>query len=229
MINTHGLDVDKTLVKHLMNIGIIGSAGKKGAIRKVKPDNYQAMINNAMNDVKRLSLQNLQSVTLISGGAPLSDHIAVELFLKDIVLGLTLHFPCKWDEKKCKFYDTGTTNYATNPGGLLNQLHREFSQQLKKNSLQEIQLAIDKGAKVVVGTTFWDRNLKIANESHALIAFTFEDDMTPGTKHTWNACKIDSRWKVHHLISLRVSLSGEKIAGPPSRSGSVGNLRHTIN
>lgn len=209
-----------------MNIGIIGSCGKYGAIYKVKPDNYQAMINNAMNDVKRLSMHNPQRVTLISGGASLSDHIAVELYLKDFVGGLVLHLPCKWDETNCKFYDSGNVDWRDNPGGVTNELHAKFSQQLKKNSLHEIQLAIDKGAKVVVGSNFKDRNLKIAKESHALIAFTFDTEMTPGTKFTWNACKVDAQLKVHHLISLRAS--GEKISGPPSRSGSVGNLRHTI-
>ena len=193
-----------------MKIGIIGSCGKNGAMRKVRTENYLNMINSAREDVKRLSFQNPKTVTLVSGGAALSDHIAVELFLNDVVKGLVLHLPCKWDETKCKFIDNGEDNWKTNPGRISNNLHEKFSKRLNKNSLNEIQMAIDKGATVVIAKSFWDRNLKIAKESDALIAFTFEKEMTPGTKHTWDACKIDSQVKVHHLISSM-------------------NLRHTIN
>lgn len=189
-----------------MKVGIIGSCGKNNEMKKVNNTNYQNMIRSAEDDIKRLSFQNPKYVTLVSGGAALSDHIAIELYLKDCVGGLALHLPCKWDETKCKFVDSGSNDWRTNPGRMTNNLHIKFSQRLNKNSLHDIQLAIDKGAKLIIGKNFQSRNLKIANESNALIAFTFDKEMTPGTKYTWTVCKLDPQVKIHHLISCKTSL-----------------------
>ena len=65
-----------------MKIGIIGSCGKKGMIRKVQLQNYNDMLQKALLDISKLSFNNSAAVTLISGGAALSDHVAVDLFLK---------------------------------------------------------------------------------------------------------------------------------------------------
>ena len=172
-------------------------------MRKVRLQNYNDMLQKATADIDRLSFGNSKSVTLISGGAALSDHVAIDLFLKGLVKNLILHLPCKWDEKRCCHYDNGDDDWKTNPGKLSNSLHEQFSKQLQKNSLNEIQLAIDKGATVIIGKGYFDRNLKIAKESQGLIAFTFDTEMTPGTKHTWDHCKIDSQVKCHHLIGAK--------------------------
>lgn len=190
-----------------MKIGIIGSCGKNGTIQKrINSHNYESMINKAKDNIKRLtSSQNnahdANQVTLISGGASLSDHIAVELFNEDFVGGLILHFPCTWDEINCKFEDNGCSDWRKNNGKLTNDLHEQFSTRLRKNSLSEIQMAMDKGAQVFVGKNYWDRNMNIAKECDALIAFTFDKTMTPGTKYTWNACKVEPQLKIHNLIA----------------------------
>ncbi|MCK4883680.1 MAG: hypothetical protein KAS30_02300 [Candidatus Diapherotrites archaeon] len=158
------------------------------------------MIRKSKNAINNLSFNNPQIVKLVSGGAALSDHIAVELFLSGFVKKLTLYFPCKWNEKKCEFMDKGPDNWRTNPGKLANSLHHEFGKRLKKNSLYEIQMAIDKGADIVIGKGFYARNLQIAATSKGLIAFTFDKKMTPGTSHTWKACKIDEQLKKHYII-----------------------------
>lgn len=189
-----------------MKIGIIGSSGKLGEIRKVHLQTYNNMLNVALADIKYFESINLikhspKSTILISGGAALSDHIAVDLFLKGEVNRLMLYLPCKWDEKKCQFIDLGEDDWIKNPGKLANQRHRSFSKQLHRNTLHDIQMAIDKGATVIIGEGFHKRNLELAKDAQALIAFTFTSEMSSGTKFTWNASKLDSQLKRHHLIN----------------------------
>jgi hypothetical protein len=175
-----------------IRIGIIGSCGKYG--KKSNPQSYRRMINLASHSIK-YHIDGGQQVTLVSGGASLSDHVAIDLYLEGFVDSLVLYFPCEWNETKCKFIENDN---SSDPGTFANSLHIKFGKEVQKNSLKDIQLAIDKGATVHIGNGFLSRNLQIATSVDKLIAFTFEERMTPGTKHTWSHCRIED--KVHILI-----------------------------
>jgi pyoverdine/dityrosine biosynthesis protein Dit1 len=176
------------------NIGIIGSCGKNG--KKSNPQSYQRMINLATNSVKHYKDKGF-NVILVSGGSALSDHVAVDLYLEGFVDSLILYLPCEWNESKCQFVEN-SNDPKEDPGKFLNFLHKKFGDEVHKNSLKEIQLAIDKGAKIYTGCGFLSRNIQIANTVDTLIAFTFDTVMTPGTHHTWTHCNIDD--KIHILI-----------------------------
>lgn len=130
------------------------------------------------------------------------DHIAVKLYLSGCFGGLTLHYPCSWDNKKIQFHDTGTSSWKTNPGRSANRYHHQFTKKLSTSStsstssLLELQEAHRRGAIVHTHNGFYDRNKVVANVQY-LIAFTWAvstQTITGGTKHTWN---MSSSTKVH--------------------------------
>jgi len=177
-----------------MKIAVVGSTPKKG--KTIHLNGYQKMTRLVMYNINKIAVDHKiddvkTGVTLVSGGAALSDHIAVDLFLEGSVRDLVLYLPCPWNEKQCEFVH----NEA---GRLANALHKTFSSQIGRNSLRDIQLAIDKGCTVVVGQGFHSRNTLLANNADAMIAFTFDKTMTPGTKHVWGECKSDT--KIHLII-----------------------------
>lgn len=181
-----------------MKIGIVGSSGNNG--KKINFSMYHRMTRLALYNIKKLS--NEQPVTLVSGGAALSDHIAVDLYLEGLVNHLILYFPCDWNEKKCQFSEVTTKTSRGDVAKLANRLHSSFSLHVgNKNSLKDIQMAIDKGAQVIVGDGFLGRNAILAQNVDAMIAFTFDKKMTPGTQYVWNECKLESESKIHLLIN----------------------------
>lgn len=177
-----------------MKIGIIGPSGRNGKISKITKTKYQKMIDNASKKIQELKdATNADEITLVSGGAALSDHIAVELYLKGAANNLILHLPCGWSEKHCNFINDqksindffgGERKLSTSDKA--NNLHKLFSSHLQKKSLEEIQLAIEKGAQIFVWKGFYARNAKIAKESDILLAFSFGDSVEGGTKNTWD-------------------------------------------
>jgi hypothetical protein len=183
-----------TTITSNFRIGIIGSCGKDG--KKINLIGYRRMINLTSNLIKQHQQTNDQNVVLVSGGAALSDHIAIDLFLDGFVNSLILYLPCEWNESQCKFMENSKNE--SDPGSIANLLHVKFGNEVQKNTLRDIQMAIDKGAEVHIGNGFLSRNLQIANSVDKLIAFTFDKKMTPGTKHTWSHCRIED--KVHLLI-----------------------------
>jgi len=181
-----------------MKIGIVGSSGKNGG--KINFSMYHKMQRLAMHNISTLAKG--ADVTLVSGGAALADHIAIDLFLEGKVSKLILYFPCQWNEKKCEFSAVSSKTNKGEVGHFANKLHKNFSAQVgNKNSLKDIQDAIDKGAQVIIGNGFYGRNTLLAQNVNAMIAFTFEKKMTPGTQHVWNQCAIDPSQKVHLLIN----------------------------
>ena len=172
-----------------MKIAIIGSAGRTGT---VSAEEYQKLLTfiktKVPNDAK-----------LVSGGATLIDHLAVDLFLIDHVQKLKIYAPCRWDDNS--FIDTGERDWRTNPGGLANYYHRKFSKSTGKNSLNEINQAIEKGAVFNCKyNSFHARNTQIA-KADKLIALTFGNGDEPddgGTLDTWKKSKSE---KTHYPIA----------------------------
>lgn len=149
-------------------IAIIGTAGRVADGRKLTSEIYKQMLSIADNLV-----QESNPSIVISGGAAWSDHLAVSLFLNGRLSKLRLYLPCKFDKDNKQFEDDGSVDYKTNPGGTSNYYHKLFSEKIGKGSLDEIALAIDTGADVIVGNGMFDRNARLAKEATHIIAFTY--------------------------------------------------------
>lgn len=169
-----------------MKLAIIGTAGRGDDAVKLANSSYYRM----MKIIAETLVTVLDVKGLVSGGAAFSDHIAVQLFLERRVSQLTLHLPAGWlghgfKETSSKF-DTGRTS---------NWYHAKFSEVIGVNTLQEIQLAIERGATVKTGAGgFKERNTDIAKEADSLLAFTFGSGAVlkeGGTKDTWNKFATD--------------------------------------
>jgi hypothetical protein len=187
-----------------LRCSIIGTSGRLGLMQKLDAIVYDRMISKCKTKLTEFveSEKDFDSVILVSGGAALSDHVAVELFLQDFPLcsGLILYLPCEWDFEKQQFRDTGVFNWKTNPGGTLNYYHRQFSQRFFKNSLLEIDMALKKGARYeVFSGGFFSRNNQVSVCDY-MIAFGTSDASEPksgGTKYTWG--KADSKTRKFYV------------------------------
>lgn len=168
----------------MTTVSIIGTAGRGDYGKMMTSALYTKMIEKSK---AILDEWKIGQISLVSGGAAWSDHVAVQLFLEGYVKKLTLHLPCEF--KDGKYFETWD-NWQ-NPGKSANTYHTRFSDKLKRNTLEEIQKAIDLGATVVVHKGFYARNSKVALSSY-LIAFSWSEGNTPtdgGTLDTWNKSK----------------------------------------
>ena len=173
----------------MSNIGIIGTAGRNGDGQRLNKKVYNKVIENIKDFISEKKI-NVDDLTLVSGGSSWMDHTAVTLFLSNAYpnMKLTLHVPCEYDSINKEFADTKKVDWITNPGGTLNYYHRLFS----KTSLNEIDLAIKKGAKIVISKGMMSRNKSVSDDVKFLLAFTFGDGDVPkdgGTKKTWDYAK----------------------------------------
>lgn len=172
-----------------MRIGVIGTCGRdKTKESYMTKELYLKMALTLLSKIK-----NYDNVTLVSGGAAWSDHLAVTLYLGGYVKNLELHLPCTFEDE---FYDNGDRDWKTNPGYVSNMYHQKFSKKLGINSLLEIKTAIEKGAIVKVGKGFHDRNNGITNVD-IMYAFTWGKDFPEegGTKYTWDRTSSEK----HHI------------------------------
>jgi hypothetical protein len=142
----------------------------------------------------------LADVQLVSGGAAWGDHVAVALFLKGLVAGLTLYLPCEWVTGSNPSHLTKgkSRSWKTNPGLLANERHMSFSDAIGRDTLKEIEAARLKGARIITDYRgFHRRNYAVAQAAARLIAFTWGVGYAPssrGTLDTWNKARCE---KVH--------------------------------
>jgi hypothetical protein len=174
-----------------MKLGIIGTAGRKEDSEKLKSGHWILM--NSVAETLALSL-NVKG--FVSGGAAWADHTAVSLYLKydSGQFSLSLHLPAKLTTngfvERADKYDTGRTS---------NYYHKLFSKKLEIDSIDELNCAINSGAKTTIGTDFKARNTLVANESDILLAFTFgegaelKDGGTKDTMDKFLATRIKER------------------------------------
>jgi predicted Rossmann fold nucleotide-binding protein DprA/Smf involved in DNA uptake len=189
-------------------VGIIGTAGRKEAASRMTAELFSAMVLRAEHTIQHVwKLPSFADVVLVSGGAAWSDHVAVALFLKHYgtptaFAGLSLFLPCPFADN-CAL-DSGSADWRSNPGRLMNQLHRECSRILGYDTLQQIADAHALGAELDVrGKGFHARNKLVAARADHLLAFTWAaaSAVVPadgGTLHTWNLA--DAKQRLH--ISL---------------------------
>jgi hypothetical protein len=163
-----------------MALAIVGTAGRLSRF-DYGPDEYKSMIANAQK-----TYQTLGKPPIISGGASLSDHMAVHIFLMapfSWEVNLTLYLPAKWDHEKCQYEETSE-------GKSSNRYHRRFSKMVGINSLRELDHVIQcKGVTTIVKPGFKNRNTLIAEKCAYMLAFTHYSltiPDTPGTLDTWN-------------------------------------------
>lgn len=186
------------------HVAIIGTAGRMNDKRNkdLTTAHFEWMVDSALKTLVSFGLDPSET-HLISGGAAWADHVAVELFLRKKVAGLTLYAPCAFAE--ASFVDTGSADWRTNPGKTSNYYHRLFSEKIGRNSLTEIATACARGAVLdTSGTGFHSRNSAIAARATHMIAFTWSEEGKPtdgGTLDTWKKCALAGEFKVH--VSLK--------------------------
>jgi len=114
---------------------------------------------------------------VVSGGAAWSDHVAVNLFQRGIIKNLTLHLPAPWDSKQQQFLNNQASGWILNPGETSNYYHRQFSQTMGFNSLQQLEQARSMGAEMIHfprrADPMQERNQRVANQATQVLAMTF--------------------------------------------------------
>ncbi len=172
----------------MTTVSVIGTAGGKESGNMSTSALYTAMIRRAESIITEEFKLDPGNVTLVSGGAAFSDHVAVELYNKSPRGWKDLHiyFPCPWLPDRMCHLDTGSYDWWTNPGKLANTLHAQFAYILGRHTQVDFVTAQSTGAKFFYGQGFHARNAYVA-ASQYLIAFTFGanmDEYKGGTAHT---------------------------------------------
>ncbi len=154
-------------------LAIIGTAGRQDDAAKLAELGacfYQAMLSKVVE-----ASDDWKVMHGVSGGAAYADHLAVSAYLDGRLTSLTLYVPAEFTMKGF----TPNPQVQFNPGATLNRYHQAFSRVVGFDSIAQLQMAIDKGAKIVVQPGFKNRNLLVARDATHLIAFTFGDDAPP--------------------------------------------------
>ncbi|RUP48371.1 hypothetical protein BC936DRAFT_144662 [Jimgerdemannia flammicorona] len=179
-------------------VAIVGTAGGGADGPKMTKSIFDAMLAKAESLIERQLKLEWEQVTLISGGAAWSDHVAVQLFLLHDC-HLTLFIPCDWDHKTRQFVDNGEPNWRVNPGRCANRYHVMFKLATGYEPLNDIQAAVYIGATIDASHHgFHARNNAIAQNSDVLIAFSWGTGNSPadgGTSFTWKQCR--AQRKIH--------------------------------
>lgn len=140
------------------------------------------------------------------------------MYLENKVPALTLHIPAAWNSKdnEGRFEDNGKTSQS-NPGKVANKLHKTFSEQIKEETLVQIETCRHLGAKLEVHDGFKKRNDSVA-KSQYLIAFSWGNGEAPskgGTLDTWNKCEGK---KLHIPLSSLEKLTNPNTCQDPCSS-----------
>ena len=174
-----------------MRIAIIGSSTWSNGTMNT----FMTMCTKALAYLIPILDEN-KHVTLVSGGAAWSDHVAVTIFLtlmeKYPKLSIHIYLPCSWVDSK--HYDNGSSDWKTNPGWLANKRHSQFSSQIGSNSLAELnelyKLSIASNTAVAIEEMngFYQRNDQIAI-CDMLLCITNNDQVKGGSLYTYNRCR----------------------------------------
>ncbi|KAM9975352.1 hypothetical protein ACTFIW_010380 [Dictyostelium discoideum] len=187
-----------------VTIGVIGTTGRDKS-RPLNSKHFDYLCDTFQQYLHNLETQQkieLNNITLISGGAAWSDHVAVDYFLKNpTTCKLMIHLPClivgyKVDENITQYrFDVEHPNGVTTNG-----YHSNFSKQIGRDTILDIIKAKELGA-ILDNSEFGfkNRNTSIAKQSDFLVAFTGAVGPAPlggGTLDTWKKSK--SLYK-HHI------------------------------
>jgi len=213
IVNSQNISDQKENVKNKsVIISIIGSSGNKIPLTK---DTF----SKARDELEKCFLTcgyPLENIILKSGGSSGIDHLAVILFLEGITIskfsgnlketevkkfkGLVLNFPCGFDVQKEGFYSLN--RYDTKAATLLKELHTNFSKEIGRNTIADIDTCIKtQNCFYDSSMGFFRRNDKVAI-ADIIIAMTFATGDKPtdgGTLYTWK--------KAVSVSKLHISLS----------------------
>lgn len=176
------LTVHVCLKQTMQRVAIIGTSGRDGAASKRLTSELFDRMVAACHERIIEQHPDVAQVCLVSGGAAWADHVAVELFLTKGYGVLELCLPCGWDGEHHEFTNLPTTQCASTA----NSLHRAFSRVLKRNTLQDISRAQERGAILTFHNGFLARNNLVARTPW-VIALTFgkKQPDSSGTTYTW--------------------------------------------
>lgn len=146
------------------------------------------------------------NVILVSGGAAWADHVAVELFLNRGYSNLILYTPCHFSDGRHDETKGGWNRQSA--AKIANERHAAFSAAIGRDTLGDIELARQKGARIMDSSDgFYARNKAIAL-SHFMIALTWSlsgAPETPGTLYTWSKAAPYTK-KQHISLGLDVCI-----------------------
>lgn len=145
-------------------LSIIGTAGRRDDAARINRALYDKMYAETVRAIREWDIEEV-----VSGGAAVSDHLAVRAFLDGAVARLTLFLPAHFDRGRF----TPNPHVRFNPGQTCNQYHAAFSRSCGLDSLAEINEAIHQGARVEVFEGFHRRNSEVADNCTHMLAFTF--------------------------------------------------------
>lgn len=215
----------------MTTVAIIGTAGRKEDAAKMNKQVFERMVEYAADKIQRDWKLPNNRVTLVSGGAAWTDHVAVRLFIREIInpdgqpyAGLKLFLPCAMRDNR--FVDNGSSGWTSNPGRVANFHHVAFSRAMGYQTLQDIGTACAFGAVLDVSTPgFHSRNRAVAQCADRVLAFTWGADTSQpkdgGTLHTWNLCTRAVRVHVPlvQLMALKISAKrgSDQVQDTPKR------------
>ena len=186
----------------MKTISIIGSAGRKEDGHFVSRELWFTMLDICCRRIKEIIGSDTE-VTLRSGGAALSDHLAVAIFNNSKLLtGIKVHLEL---ELPCEFIN-GKYNDKDSTGSTANYYHTKFAGKLSKDnlgSLKGIKKALNSNdCTFTVSEGFKERNLLVGKDCDYLLAYTFNKGKEPavgsGTYHCWinSNCKNKEHYSI---------------------------------
>jgi hypothetical protein len=134
----------------------------------------------------KITVRDLQ---IKSGGAALSDHVAVKLFLEGKISKLHLHLPCGISvvaDSGSVFFSSSSSasSQGSKTASSANQHHRNFYTHLEaglfqhqRDSFHELYTALTNGTTYDISDGFFSRNSLVASCDY-MIAFTFPTSST---------------------------------------------------
>ncbi len=200
-------------------VSIIGTAGRNGLVEQVDPDIYSKIVESVKSylvEIAEVNDVDISDLRITSGGAALSDHVAVTLYFGRVTSNITLHLPCSFDAELSEYRDINNGSISRSA----NRYHQQFSKQCQIDSLKELSTLFlrshnEKGININIHNGFFKRNRYIAKCVY-LIALTLGssvdrsqhyiydiDDnadiglVKGGTAYTWNEADKSNVVKIH--------------------------------
>jgi hypothetical protein len=144
-------------------LSVIGTAGRKDDASRMSAHLYEMMMRETFRAIKDFDIRHG-----VSGGAAWADHCAVTAFLQGALESLTLYLPAEFDGRRF----VPDVSIQFNPGKTSNYYHDLFSRALNRDTLRDLAVAQQRGARFVVNPGFKNRNSDVAR-STAMLCFTF--------------------------------------------------------
>lgn len=194
--------------KSIRRLAVIGTAGRGDDALRVTPELYAQMARTLRGLVEQLGSVEC----LVSGGAAVSDHLAVGFFLKGLSPTLSVHLPALYSHSAGAYVEP----YKKSPGSISNYWHRRFSDRCHGNSLRALGEAMRRpGCASKVHYGFEARNDAIADEADGLVAFTFGSGAALKRGGSWHTM---SRALRRSIPTWHVDLNSMQIYSPAAPS-----------